>query len=306
MSGKGRVLDGNAIAAEVRAEVAREVQALRARGVRPGLAVVLVGEDPASAIYVRNKDRAAGEAGFEVRTLRLEAGTSQAELLAHVAALNADAGVHGILVQLPLPAGLDPAPVVAAIDPAKDVDGLHPLNVAALVMDRPGLVPCTPAGCIELLDRSGVDLKGRHVVVVGRSMLVGKPLAHLALRRHATVTICHSRTRDLAAVVRTADVVVAAVGRARLIRGEWLKPGAVVLDVGMNRGADGKLVGDVDFEAARERAAAITPVPGGVGPMTIAMLLRNTAIAAARQCGLEDASSGPVRGGTALARDGGA
>ncbi|MDP6539976.1 MAG: bifunctional 5,10-methylenetetrahydrofolate dehydrogenase/5,10-methenyltetrahydrofolate cyclohydrolase [Planctomycetota bacterium] len=280
MKDRVRIMDGKATAALVRAEVAEDVARIVERGVRPGLAVVLVGDDPASEVYVRNKDRAATEAGIAVRTLRPEATISQPDLEALVRELGADGSVHGILVQLPLPAQLDPAGVVEAIDPRKDVDGLHPRNVAALAMDLPGLVPCTPAGCIELCDRYGIELAGRHAVVVGRSQLVGKPVAQLLLARNATVTICHSRTADLAGVVGTGDVIVAAVGRAGLIRGEWIRPGACVLDVGINRGADGKLCGDVEFGAASARAGAITPVPGGVGPMTIAMLLKNTARAA--------------------------
>jgi methylenetetrahydrofolate dehydrogenase (NADP+)/methenyltetrahydrofolate cyclohydrolase len=282
---RGRVLDGKATALAVREEVAARVEVLVADGVQPGLAVVLVGEDPASQVYVRHKDKAAHAAGIAVQTRRLVGETSQEELEAVVAELNQDETVHGILVQLPLPEGLDEQRIVEAIDPAKDVDGLHPVNVAALVMGTQGLVPCTPAGCIELLDRHGIELKGKNVVVVGRSHLVGKPVAQLALARHATVTICHSRTADLAAEVRRADVVVAAVGRERLVQGEWIRAGAAVLDVGINRGADGKLVGDVDYEQARTRAAWITPVPGGVGPMTIAMLLGNTVTACARQTG---------------------
>lgn len=282
---RGRVLDGKATALAVREEVAARVEVLVADGVQPGLAVVLVGEDPASQVYVRHKDKAAHAAGIAVQTRRLVGETSQEELEAVVAELNQDETVHGILVQLPLPEGLDEQRIVEAIDPAKDVDGLHPANVAALVMGTQGLVPCTPAGCIELLDRHGIELKGKNVVVVGRSHLVGKPVAQLALARHATVTICHSRTADLAAEVRRADVVVAAVGRERLVQGEWIRAGAAVLDVGINRGADGKLVGDVDYEQARTRAAWITPVPGGVGPMTIAMLLGNTVTACARQTG---------------------
>jgi methylenetetrahydrofolate dehydrogenase (NADP+)/methenyltetrahydrofolate cyclohydrolase len=283
MSMVARILDGKATAKEVRASVAADVSKLVASGVTPGLAVVLVGEDPASQVYVRNKDRAAAEAGIAVRTVKLPAETTQAELLGVVEGLNADPAVHGILVQLPLPAGLVEEEVVRTISPSKDVDGLHPLNVAALVQGTTGLRPCTPAGCIELMDRAGFQLEGQHVVVVGRSMLVGKPVAQLALERNATVTICHSRTRDLAHVVGEADVLIAAVGRPRLIQGGWIRPGAVVLDVGINRGEDGKLVGDVDFDSASERAAAITPVPGGIGPMTIAMLLANTVQAAARQ-----------------------
>ena len=277
-----RILDGKAIAAAVRAEVRAEVDGLRARGLVPALSVVLVGEDPASQVYVRNKDRAAQEAGFEVRTIRLAAATEQAELERLVRRLSADPKVHGILLQLPLPKGLDPAPVVDAIDPRKDVDGLHPANVAALVMGRPGLRPCTPLGCLEILDRSGIAVQGSHAVVLGRSMLVGKPLSMLLLERHATVTVAHSRTRDLPGVVGSADLVFAAVGKPRLVRGDWIREGSVVVDVGINRLEDGTIAGDVDFPAARERAAAITPVPGGVGPMTIAMLLSNTALAAAR------------------------
>lgn len=282
-----RIIDGKAIAAEVREDVARTAAALRARGIAPGLAVVLVGEDPASKVYVRNKDRAATGAGFEVQTVRLDAETQQAELLRVVAELNADPAVHGILVQLPLPAHLDSDAVVRAIDPRKDVDGLHPDNVAALMMGAPGLYPCTPSGCIELLDRAGVALEGARVCVIGRSMLVGKPVALLALARHATVTLCHSRTRDLPAVVREADVVIAAVGRPEMVRGDWLRPGCAVIDVGINRVEPKRLVGDVAFDEARAVCGAITPVPGGVGPMTIAMLLRNTAIAAARLAGID-------------------
>ena len=277
---RAKLIDGKAIAAEVRESVRQRAAALIARGVRPGLAVVLVGDDPASQVYVRNKDKAAREAGFEARTLARPATTTQGELLALIGELNRDASVHGILVQLPLPKGLDADAVVRALDPRKDVDGLHPENVAALASGRRGLVPCTPAGCIELCDRSGVALGGARVVVIGRSMLVGKPFALLALARDATVTICHSKTRDLPGVCREADVLVAAVGRAEMVRGSWIKPGATVLDVGINRGSDGKLVGDVAFAEAGERAGALTPVPGGVGPMTIAMLLANTVSAA--------------------------
>jgi methylenetetrahydrofolate dehydrogenase (NADP+)/methenyltetrahydrofolate cyclohydrolase len=281
------ILDGKATAKAVRADVAVRVKALAQGGVKPGLRVVLVGEDPASEVYVRNKDRAATEAGIDVATVKLKENTTQAELMEVVAGLNADRAVHGILVQLPLPRGLDEGMVVNALDPAKDVDGLHPSNIAALVQGRPGLVPCTPAGCIELLDRASIAMEGKHVVIVGRSQLVGKPLVQLALDRNATVTLCHSRTQDLAGHVGRADILVAAVGRARLIQGDWIRPGAVILDVGINRGEDGKLVGDVDFESAKKKAAAITPVPGGIGPMTIAMLLSNTVLAAARQTGTE-------------------
>lgn len=283
---EARIIDGKATAAAVREEVRAATAALVADGgVRPGLAVVLVGDDPASQVYVKHKDKDATEAGFEVRTVRLPATTAQADLLGVVHGLNDDPAVHGLLVQLPLPQGLDKEPVIDALDPAKDVDGLHPRNVAALTMGRPGLVPCTPAGCIELCDRYDVALEGARVVVVGRSLLVGKPFAMLALARNATVTVAHSRTRDLPDVCREADVLLAAVGRPKMIQGDWVREGATVIDVGINRNAEGKLVGDVDYEPARERAGAITPVPGGVGPMTRAMLLVNTLHAAARQTG---------------------
>jgi methylenetetrahydrofolate dehydrogenase (NADP+)/methenyltetrahydrofolate cyclohydrolase len=283
-----RIIDGKATAAAVRAEVRATTELLiAATGVKPGLAVVLVGADPASEVYVRHKDKDANEAGFDVRTVKLPATCSQTKLMGIVRELNEDASVHGLLVQLPLPEGLDKEAVIDALDPAKDVDGLHPINVAALTMGRPGLVPCTPAGCIELCDRYDVELEGARVVVVGRSLLVGKPFATLALARNATVTVAHSRTRDLAAVCREADIVLAAVGRPKMIQGDWIREGAAVIDVGINRTEEGKLVGDVDFQAAEARAGAITPVPGGVGPMTRAMLLMNTLTAAARQTGNE-------------------
>jgi len=284
-----RILDGKATAQAVRAEVALRVTALRARGVVPGLTVVLVGEDPASQVYVRNKDKAAQEAGFAVKTVKLPATTRQAELERCIDQLNADPAVHGVLVQLPLPAGLDADRLLERLDPHKDVDGLHPRNVAALWRGEDGHVPCTPAGCIELCDRHGIALEGKRAVVIGRSQLVGKPLAALLLARNATVTVAHSRSKDLPAIAREADLLVAAVGRARLVRGSWIKPGATVLDVGINRLDDGRLVGDVDFAEAVTVAGAITPVPGGVGPMTIAMLLKNTARAAARASGLDPA-----------------
>jgi methylenetetrahydrofolate dehydrogenase (NADP+)/methenyltetrahydrofolate cyclohydrolase len=275
-------IDGKAVAAVVRDEVRAEAAEFRAaHGRGPGLATVLVGDDPASATYVRNKRKACADCGIESIGHELPAGTSQAALLAVVAALNARRDVDGILVQLPLPAGLDAGAVVEAIDPAKDADGLHPANQGRLVAGLPGPRPCTPLGILRLLDSAGTDLKGARAVVVGRSNLVGKPVALLLLERHATVTICHSRTRDLAGEVGRADVLVAAIGQPRFVQGAWIKPGATVIDVGTNRLADGTLVGDVDFAAASERAAAITPVPGGVGPMTIAMLLKNT-VAAAR------------------------
>ncbi len=282
-----RILDGKAVAQTVRAEVAARVRALRSRGVEPGLAVVLVGDDPASQVYVRNKDKAAAEAGFAVRTVRRPADLGPEELLALVEELNRDRAVHGVLVQLPLPRGLAADPVLARLDPAKDVDGLTAHNVAALWRGEAGLVPCTPAGCIELLVRHGIELEGKRAVVIGRSQLVGKPLAALLLARNATVTLAHSRSRDLPSVAREAEILVAAVGRAKLVRASWVRPGAVVLDVGINRLEDGRLCGDVDFHEVLAVAGAITPVPGGVGPMTIAMLLANTARAAARQSGLE-------------------
>ena len=289
---RARTIEGKAAAQQVRARVRERCELLKARGVTPGLVVVLVGEDPASQVYVKNKDKAATEAGFSVRTMRRPATTTQAELLALVRELNADSAVHGILVQLPLPKGLDSDAIVRALDPAKDVDGLHPENVAALALGARGLVPCTPAGCIELCDQLGLSLAGKRVVVIGRSMLVGKPFAFLALARDATVTICHSRTNDLPTVCREADVLVAAVGRPEMVKADWIKPGAVVLDVGINRLPDGRLVGDVDFAAASAVAGAITPVPGGVGPMTIAMLMANTLTAAARTSGHADLAFG--------------
>ena len=276
-----RIIDGKAISAEVRERVRGEVADYeRDSGRTPALATVIVGEDPASHIYVASKHRACEEAGMRSVHHGLAADTTQAELLELIADLGADEGVDGILVQLPVPEGIDTDAVVAAIAPEKDVDGLTPTSAGLLASGSPGLVPCTPAGVIELLDHEGVDLEGAEAVVVGRSNLVGRPLCSLLLGRDATVTICHSRTRDLEAVCRRADVLVAAVGVPRLLGAGHVKPGAVVIDVGMNRTEDG-LVGDVDFAAAAESAAAITPVPGGVGPMTIAMLMVNT-LAAAR------------------------
>jgi methylenetetrahydrofolate dehydrogenase (NADP+)/methenyltetrahydrofolate cyclohydrolase len=278
----GEIRDGKRVAAAVRGEVRERVARLAARGLVPGLATVLVGEDPASQVYVGGKQKACAEVGMRSFGHRLPATTSQAELLALVRRLGDDPAVHGILVQLPLPNGLDPQQVIETIPPAKDVDGLHPMSQGRLMAGQPGLRPCTPLGVLRLLDETPVELKGARVAVVGRSVLVGKPVALLLLERHATVTLCHSRTVDLAGEVGRADVVVAATGQPGLVRGAWIKPGAVVIDVGINRGADGKLCGDVEYAAARERAAWITPVPGGVGPMTIAMLLSNTADAAER------------------------
>jgi len=270
------ILDGKALAKQVRAEVAEAAAELAKAGVTPGLAVVLVGDDPASHVYVRSKERAAAKGGVQTFDHRLPATTSQADLMALVEQLNADENVDGILVQLPLPDGLDEEPVLDAISPSKDVDGLHPDNQGRLSQNRPRFVACTPEGCMRLLQLAGAELSGARAIIVGRSRLVGKPLAMLLTNANATVTLCHSRTRDLAEEVSRADIVVAAVGRAEMIKGDWIKPGAVVIDVGMNRTAEGKLVGDVDFAGAAERASAITPVPGGVGPMTIASLLANT------------------------------
>ena len=278
----GQIIDGKAVAATVRTEVRERVARLEARGVVPGLATVLVGDDSSSHLYVGSKEKACREVGMRSFGHRLPATTGQAELLNLVARLGADPAVHGILVQLPLPAALDPQQVIETLPPEKDVDGLHPVSQGRLLAGQPGLRPCTPLGVMRLLDETGVPLLGARAVVVGRSLLVGKPVALLLLERHATVTLCHSRTRDLGAEVGAADVVIAATGQAGLVRGAWIRPGAVVIDVGINRGADGRLCGDVEFAVARERAAWISPVPGGVGPMTVAMLLANTVTAAER------------------------
>ncbi len=288
--GKATIIDGKAMAAKVRGEVAGQVADLVAgHGVKPGLAVVLVGEDPASEVYVRSKGRATREAGMASFEYRLPVTASQEEVLARVAELNADERVHGILVQLPLPAQIDEHAVIDAIDPLKDVDGFHAINTGRLSSGLDAMVPCTPLGCrIMLREHLGADgLRGAEAVIVGRSNIVGKPMAQLLLQDHCTVTVAHSRTRDLPGVVGRADIVVAAVGRPAMVRGDWLRPGATVIDVGINRmaGADGKarLVGDVCFEEALETAGAVTPVPGGVGPMTIACLLVNTVTAACRR-----------------------
>jgi methylenetetrahydrofolate dehydrogenase (NADP+)/methenyltetrahydrofolate cyclohydrolase len=274
---KATLIDGKLVAAELRARIAQRVQAL---DFRPGLRVVRVGEDPASGVYVRNKDKAALEVGFDSATLHLPASTSQAGLLATIAALNEDPAVDGILVQLPLPAHLDADVVIAAVTPTKDVDGFHPANAGLLASGRPGPVPCTPKGVMHLLAASGTVLSGARAVVLGRSQIVGRPMAQLLLAADCTVTIVHSRTRDLPAECRRAEILVAAVGRPEMVRGDWITEGATVIDVGINRLGDGRLVGDVVFAEAAERAAAITPVPGGVGPMTIACLLENTLEAA--------------------------
>ncbi len=276
-----QLIDGKAIAERVRGEVAARAAAFeRKHGRKAGLEVVLVGDDPASQVYVRNKEAAAEKAGLRGALHRLPASTTQADLLSLVAKLNRDETVDGILVQLPLPKGLDALAVTDAIDPDKDVDGLHPVNAGRLAIGRPGLRPCTPLGCMRLLAEIGLDLAGKHAVVVGRSNLVGKPMAYMLLEKHATVTLAHSRTKDLARLCQSADVIVAAVGKRDLITAEHVKPGAVVLDVGMNKNDEGKLCGDVAFAEVRERAGFVTPVPGGVGPMTIAMLLSNTLDAA--------------------------
>jgi len=282
------IIDGRALARTVRREVEQKVSALAAQGVVPGLAVVLAGDDPASQIYVRNKARMAARVGIAARTIRLPAEVSAGDLLAVVEQLNEDDAVHGILVQLPLPAGIAPADasrILRSIDPAKDVDGLHPVSLGNLLAGEPGFVACTPSGCMRLLRGHAVPLEGRRAVVIGRSTIVGKPMALLLLAANATVTICHSRTAELAARVREADIVVAAVGRPQMVRGDWLKPGAAVIDVGINRRADGTLVGDVHFEEALAVAGHISPVPGGVGPMTIAYLLHNVSLAAGRGLG---------------------
>ena len=277
-----KIIDGKILAAEVKACAAQAVRFLQERyGITPCLAVLLVGDDPASQVYVRGKANDCEACGIESRVIRLPAGTTQAELLARLGALAADSAVHGILVQLPLPRHIDPAAVIEAIPPEKDVDGFTPVNAGRLLNGEPCFAPCTPAGCLRMIEAAGVELDGKHAVVVGRSNIVGKPAALLLMQKNATVTVCHSHTRDLAAVCRTADVLIAAVGKAGFITADMVKPGAVVIDVGINRGADGKLHGDVDFAPVSEIASYITPVPGGVGLMTRAMLMLNTVQAAA-------------------------
>jgi methylenetetrahydrofolate dehydrogenase (NADP+) / methenyltetrahydrofolate cyclohydrolase len=279
------VIDGKAIAAKLRGEVAIAAAKLRERAIAPTLAVVLVGDDPASAVYVRSKTKAAGEANVDVRDHKLPATTTQVELMALVESLNRDPIVDGILVQLPLPKHLDSDAVIRALDPAKDVDGLHPTSLGYLAQGRPVFAPCTPKGCMRLLADVGASVAGARAVVLGRSVLVGKPIALLLANANATVTMCHSKTRDLAAEVRRADIVVAAIGKPEMVKGDWISEGAIVLDVGINRSPEGKLLGDVEYAAAAQRARAITPVPGGVGPMTIACLLENTVEAATRRRG---------------------
>ena len=278
-----RTLDGKSLAATLRAELKQKVAALVQRGVKPGLAVVLAGDDAASRVYVRNKTLAAGEIGVHSEVHELKQDVVEAAVLDRIALLNQSSAIHGILVQLPLPKQVGAARVLEAVAPEKDVDGFHEANLGALLAGRPGVVPCTPAGVMRLIEHAGVPLAGRHAVVIGRSNIVGKPLALLLLQKDASVTICHSKSRDLKAIAKQADILVAAVGRAKLVGADMVKPGACVIDVGVNRLADGKLAGDVDFEAVKNVAGWITPVPGGVGPMTIAMLLENCVRAASRE-----------------------
>lgn len=273
------IIDGKALAARIKDGIKTEIDGIIARGVVPGLAFILVGEDPASQLYVRNKKRVCGEVNIKSLDYNFPMTISESDLLDVIEKLNNNKDVHGILVQLPLPSHINTQTVLASIDPNKDVDGFHPLNMGRLLIGQPGLRPCTPLGIMEMLGSIGADLKGKNAVMVGRSNIVGKPTAIMLLERHATVTLCHSRTNGLPDVVRSADVLVVAIGKAKFIKGDWIKKGAVVIDVGMNMTPEGKFVGDVDFDEAAKRAGWITPVPGGVGPMTIAMLLKNTVLA---------------------------
>ncbi|HQR85880.1 MAG: bifunctional methylenetetrahydrofolate dehydrogenase/methenyltetrahydrofolate cyclohydrolase [Burkholderiales bacterium 35-55-47] len=277
-----QLIDGNALSKQLRAQVAADTAALKAKGLTPGLAVVLVGDNQASQVYVRNKVKACEDAGLHSVLEKYEATMTEADLLARVEALNNDDSIHGILVQLPLPAHIDAQKVIEAISPAKDVDGFHIASAGALMTGMPGFWPCTPYGCMKMLESIGYDLKGKHAVVIGRSNIVGKPMALMLLQKDATVTVAHSRTKDLKALTLQADVIVAAVGKRNVLTADMVKPGAVVLDVGMNRNDEGKLCGDVDFDGVKEVAGYITPVPGGVGPMTITMLLVNTLESAQR------------------------
>ena len=276
------IIDGNALSAQLRADVMRRADALKARGITPGLAVLLVGENQASQVYVRNKVKACADAGLHSVLERHDANMTEAALLERIDALNKDPSIHGILVQLPVPKHIDANKVIEAIAPEKDVDGFHIASAGALMVGQPGFVPCTPYGCMKMLESIGYDLRGKHAVVIGRSNIVGKPMAMLLLQQNATVTICHSGTKDLKAMTLQADVIVAAVGKVNVLTADMVKPGAVVIDVGMNRNAEGKLCGDVDYDGVREVASHITPVPGGVGPMTITMLLVNTLESAER------------------------
>ena len=283
-----KLIDGKAVSASVRAQVAQEVQELKAKGLHPGLAVVIVGDDPASRTYVNNKKKACAETGIYSEEYALPATTTQEELLSLVRSLNEKPEIHGILVQSPLPNGLDEEAVIEEINPQKDVDAFHPQNVGRIMIGNFHFLPCTPAGVIELIRSQGIEIAGKRCVVIGRSNIVGKPMAMLLLHNHGTVTICHSKTRDLAEICREADILVAAVGRPKFVTENMVKPGAVVIDVGMDRDENGKLCGDVDFANVEPKAGYITPVPGGVGPMTIAMLLRNTVTAAKLQAGWKD------------------
>ncbi|MFT4190596.1 MAG: bifunctional methylenetetrahydrofolate dehydrogenase/methenyltetrahydrofolate cyclohydrolase FolD [Comamonas sp.] len=277
-----QLINGNQLAAQIRTEVAQRAAALKARGITPGLAVVLVGDNPASQVYVRNKVKACQDNGLHSVLEKYDADLSEAALLARVEALNNDPAIHGILVQLPLPAHIDAQKIIEAISPAKDVDGFHIASAGALMTGTPGFWPCTPYGCMKMIESIGYDLRGKHAVVIGRSNIVGKPMALMLLQKNATVTICHSATQDLKAQTLQADVIVAAVGKRNVLTADMVKPGAVVIDVGMNRDANGKLCGDVDFDGVQQVAGYITPVPGGVGPMTITMLLVNTLESAER------------------------
>lgn len=277
-----QLIDGNALAKTIRAEVAGRTAALKARGVNPALSIILVGEDPASQVYTKHKVNDSAQTGLQATLETYPADMSEADLLARIRTLNDDPKVHGILVQLPLPKHMDSQKVIETISPAKDVDGFHVASAGALMTGAPGFWPCTPHGCMKMLESIGYDLRGKHAVVIGRSNIVGKPMAMMLLAKSATVTICHSATQDLGAITRQADVIVAAVGKRNLLTADMVKPGAVVIDVGMNRKEDGKLAGDVDFDGVKEVAGWITPVPGGVGPMTRAMLLANTLEAAER------------------------
>jgi len=281
------IIDGVALSQKLRADVTARVQALKARGITPGLAVILVGDNPASQVYVRNKVKGCEDCGFHSVLEKYDAAMTEAALLARIAALNADPAIHGILVQLPVPKHIDATKVIEAISPLKDVDGFHVASAGALMTGMPGFWPCTPYGCMKMLESINYDLKGKHAVVIGRSNIVGKPMALMLLQKNATVTICHSATPDLKAMTLQADVIVAAVGKRNVLTKDMVKPGAVVLDVGMNRNEAGKLCGDVDFEGVRQVAGAITPVPGGVGPMTITMLLVNTLEAAERSANIQ-------------------
>jgi methylenetetrahydrofolate dehydrogenase (NADP+)/methenyltetrahydrofolate cyclohydrolase len=278
----GKLIDGKAAAKEIREEIKKEVNELKAQGVVPGLAVILVGDDPASHTYVRNKEKGCKEVGIHSEIYKYPAAISEAELLDKIRELNEDKRIHGILVQLPLPGHISESKVIDTISPEKDVDGFHPVNVGKMVIGKEGFLPCTPYGIMKLLEREQIDLKGKRAVVIGRSNIVGKPAGLLLLQRNATVTYCHSKTEDLSYHTKQADIIIAAVGKAKFLKAEDVKEGAVIIDVGMNRDENGKLCGDVDFESVREKASFITPVPGGVGPMTITMLLYNTVQSAKR------------------------